>query len=65
MSNMKKRQKPKSPLPWRVDRDHEIIDAKGMVVAWGYHEDFGALLQKIKRSDARFIVDAANRMMKR
>jgi hypothetical protein len=53
MKNMKH-----TPGPWRVNRDREIVAADDSIVAWGYHEDMGALLQRIKLSNARLIAAA-------
>lgn len=43
--------------PWKV-KGGEIVDAAGNYVAWGYHEDFGALLEPIKPKVAKLIAVA-------
>lgn len=48
--------------PWRVSRG-EIVGADGDYIAWGYHEDMGALLQKIKPAHARLIAAAPEMLL--
>ncbi len=47
-----------SPGPWRVNRDREIEASDGTIICWGYHEDMGALLDKIEPANARLIAAA-------
>ncbi len=49
-----------NPLPWSLTPENEIVDANGVLVVWGYHEDFGALLEQIEPGNANLIITAAN-----
>ena len=48
--------------PWRTSRTNgkisAITDADGREICWGYHEDFGALIDPIKPSVARLLSKA-------